>query len=82
MPPPPTHTRTWPRYPTQIAQQLSTRVDLVPEAYLSEFRRLQDNVKTFSTVEARAVLEEGEWQCRSASVSETFSTQTFTCQQG
>lgn len=47
------------RPPTQIAQQLSTRVDLVPPPYLEEFKRLQDNVRTFSTVEAREVLEEG-----------------------
>ncbi|KAG2454550.1 hypothetical protein HYH02_000395 [Chlamydomonas schloesseri] len=43
----------------KIAQQLSTRVDLVPPPYLEEFKRLQDNVRTFSTVEAREVLEEG-----------------------
>ena len=43
----------------QIAQVLSTRVDMFPEAYLEEFRRLQDNVPTFSTVEARVVLEDG-----------------------
>lgn len=38
----------------QIAQALSTRVDIVPKAYLAEFARLQDNVPTFSTVQARA----------------------------
>ncbi|GFR50186.1 hypothetical protein Agub_g12356 [Astrephomene gubernaculifera] len=43
----------------KIAQQLSTRVDLVPPPYLEEFKRLQDNVRTFSTVEAREVLESG-----------------------
>ncbi|KAG2436368.1 hypothetical protein HXX76_006675 [Chlamydomonas incerta] len=43
----------------KIAQQLSTRVDLVPPPYLEEFKRLQDNVRTFSTVDAREVLEEG-----------------------
>lgn len=34
-------------------------MDLVPPAYLEEFKRLQDNVRTFSTVEAREVLESG-----------------------
>ncbi|KXZ44555.1 hypothetical protein GPECTOR_65g173 [Gonium pectorale] len=43
----------------KIAQQLSTRVDLVPPPYLEEFKRLQDNVRTFSTIEAREVLESG-----------------------
>ncbi|GLC37542.1 hypothetical protein PLESTM_000600400 [Pleodorina starrii] len=43
----------------KIAQQLSTRVDLVPPPYLEEFKRLQDNVRTFSTIEARDVLESG-----------------------
>ncbi|KAG2484763.1 hypothetical protein HYH03_016417 [Edaphochlamys debaryana] len=43
----------------KIAQQLSTRVDLFPPEYLEQLRRLQDNVKTFSTMEAREVLEEG-----------------------
>ncbi|GLI67906.1 hypothetical protein VaNZ11_012232 [Volvox africanus] len=43
----------------KIAQQLSTRVDLVPPPYLEEFKRLQDNVRTFSTIEAREVLETG-----------------------
>lgn len=31
----------------------------LPQAYLDEFTRLQDNVQTFSTTEARVVLEEG-----------------------
>ena len=43
----------------QIAQAFSTRVDMLPQAYLDEFVRLQDNVPTFSTMEARIVLEEG-----------------------
>ncbi len=34
-------------------------MDLVPPPYLEEFKRLQDNVRTFSTVEAREVLESG-----------------------
>lgn len=32
---------------------------MLPKVYLDEFCRLQDNVRTFSTVEARFVLEEG-----------------------
>ncbi|KAG1666030.1 hypothetical protein FOA52_006904 [Chlamydomonas sp. UWO 241] len=43
----------------KIAQAASTRVDMLPQVYLDEFARLQDNVQTFSTVEARDVLEEG-----------------------
>ena len=42
----------------QIAQAFSTRVDMLPQAYLDEFARLQDKVPTFSTMEARVVLEE------------------------
>lgn len=49
----------WPFFKLQIAQALSTRVDIMPEAYLIEFARLQDNVPTFSTVQARGLLEEG-----------------------
>jgi len=43
----------------KIAQQLSTRVDVIPQVYINELQRLQDNVKVFPTVEARRVLEEG-----------------------
>ena len=43
----------------KMAQQISTRSDVIPETYLKELRALQDNVRTFSTVEAREVLEEG-----------------------
>lgn len=43
----------------KIAQAFSTRVDMVPPVYLEELKRLQDNVPTFSTVEARYVLEDG-----------------------
>lgn len=43
----------------KMAQQLSTRSDVIPETYLVELRRLQDNVAVFSTVEARTVLEAG-----------------------
>mmetsp|Transcript_16307 Transcript_16307/g.35263 ORF Transcript_16307/g.35263 Transcript_16307/m.35263 type:complete len:1034 (+) Transcript_16307:166-3267(+) len=43
----------------KIAQAASTRVDMVPTPYLDEFSKLQDNVPTFSTMEARVVLEEG-----------------------
>eukprot|EP00798_Chlamydomonas_sp_ICE-L_P030592 gene30592-35603_t len=47
--------------PTYIkfVQAASTRVDMVPEVYITEFSKLQDNVPTFSTMDARTVLEEG-----------------------
>lgn len=41
----------------KIAQALSTRVDLVPEAYLKEFAQLQDNVAPFETNEAMKLIE-------------------------
>lgn len=41
----------------KIAQALSTRVDLVPEAYLVEFAQLQDNVAPFETAEAMELIE-------------------------
>jgi predicted unusual protein kinase regulating ubiquinone biosynthesis (AarF/ABC1/UbiB family) len=44
----------------KIGQALSTRVDMLPEAYVLELEKLQDNVPVFSTMEAREVLEEGE----------------------
>lgn len=42
----------------KIAQALSTRVDLLPDPYLEEFAKLQDNVPPFATTQARALLEE------------------------
>lgn len=42
----------------KIAQALSTRVDLLPEAYLDEFAQLQDNVPPFPCAQARALIEE------------------------
>lgn len=41
----------------KIAQALSTRVDLLPEAYLKEFAQLQDNVPPFETKEALQLIE-------------------------
>lgn len=41
----------------KIAQALSTRVDLVPDAYLKEFAQLQDNVAPFETEEALNLIE-------------------------
>ena len=41
----------------KIAQALSTRVDILPEAYLKEFQQLQDNVPTFPTEQAHELLE-------------------------
>jgi len=40
----------------KIGQVLSARVDLLPTAYLSELRRLQDAVPPFCEAEARAIL--------------------------
>jgi aarF domain-containing kinase len=42
----------------KIAQALSTRVDLVPDAYLEEFAKLQDDVPPFDTAHARTVIED------------------------
>ncbi len=39
----------------KIAQAVATRVDVMPDAYVQELTRLQDNVATFSTIEARKV---------------------------
>ena len=47
----------------KIGQAMSTRVDMLPEAYVQELEKLQDNVPVFSTMEAREVLEEGEQKC-------------------
>jgi aarF domain-containing kinase len=41
----------------KIAQALSTRVDILPDAYLHEFQKLQDNVPAFPTSDARQLLE-------------------------
>jgi len=41
----------------KFAQLLSTRPDFVPDPYLSEFRKLQDDVKPFPTREARQIIE-------------------------
>ncbi len=40
----------------KLGQILSTRPDFVPEPYLSEFRKLQDEVKPFPTDEAREII--------------------------
>ncbi len=45
--------------PAQIAQAMSTRVDIVPEAYLVEFAKMQDAVPPMPTAQARAILEAG-----------------------
>lgn len=41
----------------KIAQALSTRVDMLPEVYLHEFRKLQDAVAPFPTSQARDLIE-------------------------
>jgi predicted unusual protein kinase regulating ubiquinone biosynthesis (AarF/ABC1/UbiB family) len=38
---------------------MSTRVDIVPEAYLVEFAKMQDAVPPMPTAQARAILEAG-----------------------
>ena len=41
----------------KIGQSLSTRADLLPQEYVTELGLLQDNVPTFSTAEAIALIE-------------------------
>jgi len=40
----------------KLGQLLSTRPDFIPEPYLTEFRKLQDDVAPFPTDEARAII--------------------------
>ena len=58
----------------KLAQALSIRTDLIPEAYALELRQLQDAVPPFDSVEARAILQSqlgiGELSSRFASLSE------------
>ena len=42
----------------KLGQVLGSRADLMPPAFIEEFRKLQDRVKPFPTVEARAAVEE------------------------
>jgi len=42
----------------KLGQVLGSRADLVPPAFLEEFRKLQDRVRPFPTDEARAVVEQ------------------------
>ncbi len=42
----------------KLGQLLSTRADLLPEAYLHSLARLQDDVKGFTSEEARRVVED------------------------
>lgn len=42
----------------KIGQQLSTRVDMVPQVFVEELVRLQDNVKPFSTAEVRPGMQQ------------------------
>nr|WP_262903350.1 AarF/ABC1/UbiB kinase family protein [Hymenobacter psoromatis] len=41
----------------KLAQALSNRADLLPQALIDEFEKLQSNVPPFPTVEARAIVE-------------------------
>jgi ubiquinone biosynthesis protein len=41
----------------KLGQVLGSRADLLPPAFIEEFRKLQDRVKPFPTVEARAAIE-------------------------
>jgi len=42
----------------KLGQVLGSRADLLPPAFIEEFRKLQDRVKPFPTVEARAAIEQ------------------------
>ena len=42
----------------KLGQVLSTRPDFVPEPYLAEFRKLQDEVKPFPTDQAKEIVRE------------------------
>ena len=48
--------RLGPAY-VKVAQAVSTRVDILPPAYLLEMERLQDRVPPFPTADAYAVIE-------------------------
>ena len=41
----------------KLGQVLGSRADLMPPAFIDEFRKLQDRVQPFPTAEARAVIE-------------------------
>ena len=42
----------------KLGQVLGSRADILPPAFIEEFRKLQDRVKPFPTAEARAAIEE------------------------
>ena len=42
----------------KLGQVLGSRADLMPPAFIEEFRKLQDRVQPYPTAEARAVIEE------------------------
>ena len=42
----------------KLGQVLGSRADLLPPAFIEEFRKLQDRVKPFPTAEARAAIEQ------------------------
>ncbi|CAM9428889.1 unnamed protein product, partial [Phaeothamnion confervicola] len=49
-------TRAGPAY-VKLGQGVSVRPDILPDAYLAELQKLQDEVKPFSSAEARKILE-------------------------
>ncbi|KAK9801392.1 hypothetical protein WJX73_005895 [Symbiochloris irregularis] len=59
--------RLGPAY-VKVAQAVSTRVDILPPAYLLEMERLQDRVPPFSSTEAYKVIE----RCVGQSVRKAF----------
>src|SRR6185295_10885993 len=58
----------------KIGQTLGTRADILPTEYIQELARLQDEVPTFSTEQARAIVEE-ELHAKIADLFETFPDQ-------
>jgi len=58
----------------KIGQTLGTRADILPTEYIQELAKLQDEVPTFPTEQARAIVEE-ELHAKIADLFETFPDQ-------
>ena len=58
----------------KIGQTLGTRADILPTEYIQELAKLQDEVPTFPTARARAIVEE-ELHARIAELFEIFPEQ-------
>ena len=56
----------------KLAQLMSTRVDMMPPAYLQHFSKLQDRVRPFSTADARDILT-AELGCPPEQIFQTIS---------